>query len=81
MIACSYLKFQWTLHSQIWTRKRVVTSGCALVVFFASLVMVSISFYESPFMTIFSMCFMVSSIPAYHLMEYWKYSTFRNSIS
>ena len=73
MIACAYLKFQWTLHSQIWTRKRIVTSGCALVVFSASLVMMAISFYETPFMTIVSMCFVLSSIPAFHLSEYLKY--------
>ena len=73
MIACAYLKFQWTLHSQIWTRKRIVTSGCALVVFSASLVMMAISFYETPFMTIVSMCFVLSSIPAFHLCEYLKY--------
>ena len=63
MIACSYLKFQWTLHSQIWTRKRILTSGCALVVFTSSLVMMSISFYEKPLVTILSLCFVLSSIP------------------
>ena len=50
-----------------------MTSGCALVVFSASLVMMAISFYETPFMTIVSMCFVLSSIPAFHLREYLKY--------
>ncbi|UPR00609.1 amino acid transporter [Chloropicon primus] len=75
MIACAYLKFQWTLHSQIWTRKRILTSGCALVVFVASLVMMSISFYEKPLVTLLSLCFMLSSIPAYHFGEWIKYRT------
>ena len=72
MIACAYLKFQWTLHSQIWTRKRIMTSCCAAVVFLSSLVMMSISFYEKPFVTILSLCFVLSSIPAFHVSEYFK---------
>lgn len=76
MVGCAYLQFQWTLHSQIWTRKRVLTSACAVVVVLASLIMTAISLYDSPFMTIFSFCFMLSSIPVYHLMEYFKYRTF-----
>lgn len=70
VVAMAFLKFQATVDNQTWTRRRTASLAAAGVVLVCCAIMLLLSVYNSPFITLLSFTFLLSSIPAQHMLSH-----------